>query len=631
MRRLFPALLALILCACSTNGSDADVLADIGASDLDGTTDGSPEEDLGEILDQASSGEIDGTADVAPEVVTVEGDFELFTTAPTGDIKAIWGSDTRLYAVGADGVILRQQGTTWTPMKSPTTKELRAVFGNGDDDLYAGGEQGTLLHWDGSLWAEVDTGLELDLAEISFNGIWGAEGQFYVVGDKGTILHYFEGKWKADESLSSYNLGSIWGVSPTDIYVGAAGGTVLRKIGGAWSSQQVTQGSITINGLQALSAKAIYGGGTDGGIIAHDSAGWSPKLSNDAYERTLRDVWAFAEDDVWMVGDDGALIHLVATKWNTAEIAGPFYKNHSFFGLWGRQDSGSYEAWAVGEKGAVLYYDGENWADRTSAAGVDLNDIDGTGWEQVVAVGGDGTLLKFDGTDWYGLERATASALRGVAAVDGAFLAVGDKGAVVKVTGDLATLLETSFETDLFGVCAGSGLVAVGGQGKMYKSADGAGWEPLASGVFNTLRDCTFDSDGVVWAVGDQGRIVRVEGDVAAVDPVATLANLHRITMAPDGTLYAVGDNGLLLAHTADGWTKVYEEPGLFLYGVEAFDGVVHAVGWAGRIISYDPKAGTVVPAAVPESGVLLQAWGDDAGHLFVVGKKGKMLRFVDE
>jgi hypothetical protein len=619
-----------MLCACSSDGSKADLVDDISAADLDLASDTVPDDDGKDVPTSQEVDETDQPVDGKGEVILVEGEFELFTTAPAGDIRAIWGSEEVLYAVGDGGAILQRQGTTWTPMKSPTTKNLRAIFGNGDGDIYAAGEEGTMIHWDGAAWEEVETSLELDLSDLSLNGIWGAEGQFYVVGDKGTILHYFEGKWKADDSLSSYNFGSIWGVSLTDIYVGAAGGTVLRKIGGAWSSQQVTQGSITVNGLHALSSKSIFGGGTGGGIILHDTAGWTPKLSNDAYERTLYDVWAYDEENVWMVGEDGALIHLEATKWNTAEIAGPFFKNHSFFGLWGREDSGNLEAWAVGEKGAVLYYDGESWADRTSSAGVDLNDIEGSAWENVVAVGGDGSLLRFDGTDWYGLSRQSGSALLGIAEVDGTFVAVGKNGTVVTV-GDQPMLQETSFETDLYGVCSGNGLIAVGGQGKMYSSDSGADWELLSSGVFNTLRDCVFDESGVVWAVGDLGKIVRLDGNEAEVVPVATIANLHRITMAPDGTLYAVGDNGLLLAHTADGWTKLYEEPGLFLYGVEALDGVVHAVGWAGRIISYDPATGTVTPSEVPESGVLLQVWGADAGHLFVVGKKGKMLRFIDE
>ena len=219
MRRLFPALLALILCACSSDGSKADLVDnDMVAVDLDAASDSGANEDGGDVSTQQEVDQTVPPVDGKPEIVVVEGEFELFTTAPAGDIRAIWGSEEVLYAVGDEGVILRRQGTTWTPMKSPTTRNLRAIFGSGDEDIYAAGEKGTIIHWDGTAWEEIDSGLEIDLSDLTLNGIWGAEGQFYVVGDKGTILHYFEGKWKADDSLSSYNLGSIWGVSLTDIY-----------------------------------------------------------------------------------------------------------------------------------------------------------------------------------------------------------------------------------------------------------------------------------------------------------------------------------------------------------------------------------------------------------------------------
>jgi hypothetical protein len=409
--------------------------------------------------------------------------------------------------------------------------------------------------------------------------------------------------------------------------VGAAGGAVLRKLGGAWSSQQVTQGSVTLSAFMGLSAKELFAGGSNGSLAVHDSDGWSPKLSNDAYNRTLNDVWAYAPGDVWFVGDEGALIRSQAGKWNTAEIAGPFYKNHSFYGLWGRADGDSREAFAVGEKGAVLRYDGTDWKDELSSAAVDLADLDGGSLESALAVGGDGTLLRFDGEDWYGLDRVTDKALRGVAEREGTFVAVGDKGTVVTVVGDSPTKAESGVTANLHGACAGNGFVAVGEQGKLLTSADGTTWTPLSSGTFDTLRDCVVDGNGTVWAVGDQGRIVRFEDGEASISPVATIANLHRIAMAPDGTLYAVGDNGLLLEGGDDGWQKVYEEPGLFLYGIAAFDGIVYAVGWAGRILAYDPATGTMSPVDAPESGVLLQVWGPDADHLFVVGKKGKMLR----
>ncbi len=632
MKRLLLVLLVLAAGACSTDSNkdnDTGPVGDVIAPDTlpevtsdDGVMpDGAPQEVFGDATVPQDSTPMD--------IVETEGTFELFSTAPKGDLNGIWGAASNLYAVGDNGVILRRQGTTWSPMKSATSKDLLAVFGSNDEDIYAAGAEGTLLHWDGVAWEMVDTGLELDLSALNLNGVWGADGQFYVVGDKGTVLHFFEGKWKADESLSSYNLGDVWGVSLTDIYAGAAGGTVLRKIGGAWNSQQVTQGGVTINGLQALSAKAIYGGGTSGSIIAHDSAGWSPKLSNDAYERTIRDVWAFAEDDVWMVGDDGALIHLEATKWNTRDIAGPFYKNHSFYGLWGRSESGTEEAWAVGEKGAILYFDGNEWVDRPSLAAVDFNDLDGDSWETVLAVGQDGALLRFDGTDWFGLARVTDATLNGVATKGDTTVVVGTKGTVLTVAGDLPSLVATDFTNDLFGVCSGAVFAAVGAQGKVFTSADGTAWEPIASGIFDALHDCAIDDSGIIWAVGDMGKILRIDGSAVTVMPVATIANLHRITIAPDNRVYVVGDNGLLLAYDGSDWTKAYEEPGLFLYGVAAFEGVVYAVGWAGRILAYNPKNQSVTPLAVPESGVLLQIWGTDADHLLVVGKKGKMLRYV--
>jgi len=147
--------------------------------------------------------------------------------------------------------------------------------------------------------------------------------------------------------------------------------------------------------------------------------------------------------------------------------------------------------------------------------------------------------------------------------------------------------------------------------------------------VFDTLRDCHVDEEGVLTLVGDMGRIVRVDG-TASTESVATMANLHRVTRAADGSRYAVGDNGLILRDSGAGWEKLHEEPGLFLYGVHAFEDRLMAVGWAGRILELDFETQEVVQVEAPDSGVLLQIWGADRGHLFVVGKKGKMLRFVE-
>jgi len=612
----------------------------------DGTSDSSSPADLPDITgdripdDFTPVGEVDCCPDIEADgehdpdseadVKTGPAEFESLSIAPTKRLQAVWGEDGILVSVGQDGTVIRRQGGYWSPMKTPTAEDLLCVFGLATDDVYAGGEDGMLIHFDGKEWEKIDTGLG-PFGDIAFRGAWGEGEDFYFVGDKGTILHYFAGNWKKGDSLSSYNLHGIWGVSLSDIYVAAAGGAVLRKMGGAWSSQQVTQGSTILHAVFGFSSKDLWGGGTKGEVVVHDASGWSPKLSNDAYARALHGVWAFSEKDVWLVGVEGALIHSEGSKWMTTDIAGPYYGNHSFYGIWG-QSGETNQAWAVGEKGAILHYDGVEWKDEPSAPIVDINDIAGTGWEDVVAVGGDGLVLQFDGEMWTGPDRVVEADLNAVTYFDGATWAVGTAGTIVRMKDGVGTAVEAGVETTLLGACSGaSTLAAIGEQGKMYMSVDGEIWTAVSTGVFDSLRDCHIDPSGKVTVVGDLGKIIEVVGGEASQVSIATIANLNRIAWDGNESLYAVGDNGLILRNSGSGWEKVHEEPGLFLYGVHAFGDRIVTVGWAGRLLVYDPASGDIEHIVTPDPGVLLQVWGSDHDHLFVVGKKGKMLRYVDE
>lgn len=630
MRRVFLVSLAVVLYAC---GPSSEGEKDVASSDnrVEDGADALPvdasrsdgDQQAGDIVGEGTSPE-----QTAPDTKVLEAEYKLFSIAPSKDLLAVWGTGDVLYAVGEDGAIIRRQGSYWSPMRSPTTEDLHFVFGLGENDVYAGGYGGMVFHFDGTEWAEETTGVD-EISEITLRGAWGEGEDLYVVGDKGTILHLHGDKWVKEDSLSTYNLPGIWGVSLVDIYVSAAGGTVLRRMGGAWSTQQVTMGSVTLNAIFGFSNKELWAGGTGGALAVHDAGGWNPEISNDAYERTIHSVWAFSPSDVWYIGADGALIHSKGSKWMTSDIAATYYKNHSFYGLWGLQDEESNQAFAVGEKGAILHYDGTDWLPEASAPDVNINDVAGTSWEDVVAVGGDGLVLRFDGKSWAGLDRLVDKELTAVAPFGSGYLAVGKGGTVLSVEGDAVAVVDAGLTAGLLGICSAAGkIAAVGEQGKIFTSTDGTTWTTISSGVFDSLRDCTIDETGKVLAAGDMGRIVVVDGGAGELQDVSTIANLHRITLDADGTPYVVGDNGLILREGTDGFEKVHEEPGLFLYGVHAFGNQVVAVGWAGRIINYNADTDEVEQVEAPDSGVLLQVWGPDAGHVFVVGKKGKMLRF---
>ena len=631
MRKSVLLAIAVFVCSCGPSSNDGDALPDV--------KDGEAPGDAGEVADTAPtdtdlSGDLATDAGDVPEKDTggpVEAGYKPVGLAPSGSLFAVWGMEDTVLAVGEDGVILRRQGSHWSPMKSPVEVDLHCVFGEALDDVWAAGADGTVLHWNGVEWAEEDPEVG-NLKGITLRGAWGEEGHLYLVGDKGTILHKAGPQWSQEEAIVTYDLVSIWGPSLVDIYVGASGGTILRKIGGAWSSVQVAGGGISINGLYGLSNKEVWAGGSKGTIAVLEGAQWVPKVSNDMAERGLNAVWAFAETDVFHIGDDGVLVHSDDSKWNMFEVEGPYYKNRTFHGLWGRHNGNTNEAWAVGEKGAVLRYDSTAWKDESSAPQADINSLTGSSGDSALATGGDGLVLLYDGSDWTGLNRVTTADLVGAAATDDGYVAVGDNGDLLFVEGSKVTLVPELLDGPLGGLCAGGDLLAVvGEQGKVLLSTEGADWDKVATGIYDSLNACAVDGSGTVTAVGDQGRIIRVEGGNAQKVEVSTVANLHDIAAAEDGTLYVVGDNGLLMKLAGGQVEKLYEEPGLFLYGVHPFPDRVVAVGWAGRVLTYFPDSGDVETEDVENAGVLQDVWGASPGHYFIAGKKGRLLEYVGD
>ncbi len=634
MRKLVFLAIAAFVYSCGSSSKDKDVPTD--ALDGDAISDVAEVPDSSALDGELAGGDVGDVAGDAPEEDTggqlVETGFKPVGLAPAGKLLAAWGMDDTVLAVGEDGVILRRQGSHWSPMKSTVDADLHCVFGEALDDIWAGGADGTVLHWDGVEWTEVEPEAESSLNGITLRGAWGEEGHLYLVGDKGTILHKAGPQWIQEEAIVTYDLVSIWGPSLVDIYVGATGGTILRKIGGAWSSVQVAGGGVALNALHGLTNKEVWAGGSKGIIAVLEGAQWVPKVSNDMAERGLNAVWAFAEDDVFYLGDEGIVVHSDDGKWNMFEVEGPYYKNHSFYGVWGRHNGNTNEAWAVGEKGAVLSYDSITWKDESSAPQADINSLTGASADSALAVGGDGLMLLYDGSDWTGLDRLTSADLVGAAATADGYVAAGANGDLLFVEGNQVTLVPELLEGPLSGLCAGGDLLAVVGEkGKVLMSTSGADWDKASTGIYDRLNACHASESGTVTAVGDQGRIIQVEGGISDKIEVSTVANLHDVAADDAGVLYVVGDNGLLMK-LADGKAeKLYEEPGLFLYGVHPFPDRIVAVGWAGRVLTYFPDSGEVETEDVEDAGVLQDVWGASPAHYFVAGKKGRMLEYVGD
>ncbi|TMF56082.1 MAG: hypothetical protein E6I19_06940 [Chloroflexi bacterium] len=216
----------------------------------------------------------------------------------------------------------------------------------------------------------------------------------------------------------------------------------------------------------------------------------------------------------------------------------------------------------------------------------------------VVANGG--ALLRYDGKDWAQVD-STLRTLTNASCDTGTVYAVGPVGAVL-IVDDRARSINAFDVTveDLRGVAAMSqGAMVVGTQG-MVQLLSGGTWQPYASGIEEDLNGLIVFGLESAWVVGSQGISYRLE--VAGWRPVKTGVDvtLRAIAGPSIETAVAVGDGGTILALSGLTWTKVESGVDTSLRAVAAVGSTVWTVGDGGVVLTVDGAlvtAGTSIPA----------------------------------
>ncbi len=282
----------------------------------------------------------------------------------------------------------------WVAMRSDTTGALWAVWGSDRRTVWAVGEGGTnggpsavMVRWDGSAWAREPVPSELtrrgefhDVWGSGPNDVWVVGG--YVISTEGMTLHWDGLTWtrqsNAGERYDSGGVG-VWGSGARDVWVAGGYGLVHRWDGAAWQSVHT----------------ARAGAGDPFAVF---------------FRGAITDVWGH-EGTTWFVGEAtqeaGTIVRRAPDGTVTASVAGP----GNLHSVWG---SGANDVWAVGEAGAIVHWDGTRWAPFASGTTQRLNSVWGSGPTNVWAVGEMGTILRWRGRAWEAVTSPTTRTLRGV-------------------------------------------------------------------------------------------------------------------------------------------------------------------------------------------------------------------------
>lgn len=373
-----------------TSGTDVYVVGDVGAQ--------SPNP-LGTTL------RFDGSA------------WQAMTNYNQSALNGVWGfASDDIYAVGDDplwGTVRHfTGGSNWSSSPSIATRALNGIWGDSPSSVFAVGDDASTFHFDGAGWTHSPNGITWVLPFEDGRGIRYQEGSPSL--DPPALLTFFAIKKTSFEDRVVMEF-------PLDQISGTLGMATLdlpiRNIdeGGTAGIVNVYQYSNPPN----LPYEPI---GADGEIVSDEFWGGSyftQFLSNVSRLNMHVDALAPVQSAVTAarshIGfrlsttstdryDMGSMASLPNPTMTVSMEPSPPALN----AVWG---SSANNVYAVGEVGAILHFDGSSWSPMNSGVLVALNDVWGASASEVFVVGNDGTILKLSGSSWRAMSGGTAEDL----------------------------------------------------------------------------------------------------------------------------------------------------------------------------------------------------------------------------
>ncbi len=243
---------------------------------------------------------------------------------------------------------------------------------------------------------------------------------------------------------------SVAAAASDDVYM--VGGTpqrghIVHFDGEQWQPQQVPESVELLNWVHVFDDGTPIVAG-NGGVILRpdDSAGDGWRAEQTPTDQDLWGVWGASQDDIWAVGGDGrtegaaTVVRFQDGEWHEVELPELERPNvRAFFKIWGTDADNFY---IVGQRGAVLRFDGEELEELHVGTSDDLISLWGTGPDNIVMVGGrsNGVVVHFDGADW------TAHPQAPIVGLNGVWLGESGEAYVAGNSGVVGTLDLDSFE-----------------------------------------------------------------------------------------------------------------------------------------------------------------------------------------
>jgi hypothetical protein len=474
-------------------------------------------------------------------IPTTEIYLKYFDTT-TGTWKPLGGSDSG-EGISNDGTNNAKPAIAIAPNGQPIVA-YEAYDQTGND------YEIVVKQYDGNRWVELTNGLEFGKTQGTMSSLYGG-------GVSDDTFDSRSPRLAVDKS--GYPI-VVWQstafANNSEIYVRRWNGSEWREVGLDSASGPVGK----------------YGDPDTHASFGISKAWWTEPSTTSA---VLNAVWGSSGNDVFAVGDGGAVVHYTGTAWvpmtsgTTANLGG----------VWGGKTSlGVQHVYVVGDGGTILHYSpASGWTSMTSGTTANLSAAWGSGVNDVYAVGDGGTIVHYDGTAWSSVSSGTTANLRGV---------------------------------------WGSGtqsLIVVGDAGTM-RSYNGATWSTVVTGTTNNLAAVWGSSVKDIFAVGAGGTILHYNGTELVSMTSPTTNALSGIWGSGPKDAFTADNLGTIYHYNGSAWSKMSEPTGTAVKGVWGTGSSnAFVVGAAGSIRHYqsDATMSTEPIVKVTRDNTIIVAWID--------------------
>jgi photosystem II stability/assembly factor-like uncharacterized protein len=268
-------------------------------------------------------------------------------------------------------------------------------------------------------------------------------------------------------------------------------------------------------------------------------------------DRDLQAVAIVAPDEVWVVGDHGAILHHMAGAWQVApEPSDTDLRDVAMVS--------PEEGWAVGDWGTVIHYANGGWREVETTVGEDLLSVAMVVADQGWAVGTSGMIMHYANGTWLEFPSPVKEALYDVVtlgpseayAVGGMCDLTGEHRVSRFLRYDGQSWVKsgsTEFPLQAIDLVRDVGW-GVGGLigGTIYRYRQGEWWW-AESPTYESLTSVDIVSTDDAWAVGGSGTIIHYTGDTWHLVPSPTTEDLKSVAMSGPGEGWIVGTNGSVL------------------------------------------------------------------------------------